>query len=546
MEEVEVQVEGGGGARSSGSTFSELSKADQELALYKAQWDCNKTMRTQPATLTGSYCRRTWDGVMCWPDTEAGLTIVQQCPTYINGFDHSKVALKECGVNGTWYTDPVSGKPWTNFNACITDPHTTGLQTVHPLIVHHMQGIKVMSTIGYSLSLAALILAVSIMVSFRRLHCARNLLHLNMFLAFLVRAAFSLLKTVLLVQDLGFPNDVRDSGTGVEFVHQGTHWACKLFFTLFYYVIFASLMGLFNEGFYLALLLSVSLFAERTRIRWFVLLGWGVPVIFVIPWIICRLEYDDMLCWNVHVRSDILWILRGPMVASVAVNFAFFVHIVRILFTKLTAFNCPESRRVRYRRLAKSTLILIPLFAVYYMGFMWLPDDLSPASELFKMYVEMLFNSFQGFLVALLFCFLNAEVQNEIRKKWQEHVALRRPGSWRSQLSLCSFLNRSMAPAPSSSPTPNDSSPRRPPHPPPTTTTSGPATARSPVLPPVVTSATVVTKTHVILTSNGEHHELPTVDSPSVMSGSSDSILRMSQSRVTGHDCNDNHRKDCV
>ena len=62
------------------------------------------------------------------------------------------------------------------------------------------------------------------------------------------------------------------------------------------------------------------------------------------------------------------------------------------------------------RKLAKSTLILIPLFAVYYMGFIWLPDGISPASDLFKIYVEMLFNSFQGFLVALLFCFLNAEV----------------------------------------------------------------------------------------------------------------------------------------
>ncbi|KAK7473462.1 hypothetical protein BaRGS_00035291 [Batillaria attramentaria] len=94
------------------------------------------------------------------------------------------------------------------------------------------------------------------------------------------------------------------------------------------------------------------------------------------------------------------------------------------------------------RKLAKSTLILIPLFAVYYMGFIWMPDKLSPEAEVVKLYVEMLFNSFQGFLVALLFCFLNTEVQNEIRKKWQRHV-LRRSGSWRSQPSIGSFLRHS-------------------------------------------------------------------------------------------------------
>ena len=70
------------------------------------------------------------------------------------------------------------------------------------------------------------------------------------------------------------------------------------------------------------------------------------------------------------------------------------------------------------RKLAKSTLILIPLFAVYYMGFIWLPDHISPASDLFKLYVEMLFNSFQGFLVALLFCFLNAEVCSNGQVWW--------------------------------------------------------------------------------------------------------------------------------
>ncbi|KAI8774682.1 secretin receptor, partial [Biomphalaria glabrata] len=128
-----------------------------------------------------------------------------------------------------------------------------------------------------------------------RLHCARNIIHMNMFLAFGLRAVFSLLKNILLVNDLGFVNDVNQTGSDFTFVESGTHWECKLFFTLFYYIIFASVMWLFNEGLYLQLILSVAVFSDKTRMEWFLLLGWGTPFCFLLPWVLCRIHLDDML-----------------------------------------------------------------------------------------------------------------------------------------------------------------------------------------------------------------------------------------------------------
>jgi hypothetical protein len=32
------------------------------------------------------YCPRIWDGIMCWPQTEAGRIATQPCPYYINKF----------------------------------------------------------------------------------------------------------------------------------------------------------------------------------------------------------------------------------------------------------------------------------------------------------------------------------------------------------------------------------------------------------------------------------------------------------------------------
>ncbi|XP_025093888.1 parathyroid hormone/parathyroid hormone-related peptide receptor-like isoform X2 [Pomacea canaliculata] len=418
---------------------SELSEEEQIWRLGVARQQCDELMNTQPVTLTGLYCNRTWDNIMCWPDTPAGEVRRLPCPGYINRFDQSEFAVKHCLQNGSWFVLPTLGKPWTNFTACI-EKHA--METVPQVIADHMPRIKIMYTVGYSMSLTTLILAVAIIIYFRRLHCARNMIHLNMFIAFLLRAAVSLMKNVLLVNDLGFPIDVNVSGARIDFIQEGTHWECKLFFTLFNYVIFTSVMWLFNEGLYLVLILSVSVFAEKTKIRWFVILGWGFPMLFIIPWVVCRIKLDDMLCWNVHMSDELFWILRAPIVASVAINFLFFINIVRMLFTKLTATNCPESKKVRYRKLAKSTLILIPLFAVYYMAFIWIPDDLNPTCELIRIYIEMLFNSLQGFLVALLFCFLNTEVQNEIRKKWHRHV-LNGTGSWNSTPSVGSFFRRS-------------------------------------------------------------------------------------------------------
>uniref|UniRef100_A0A4W2EU19 Vasoactive intestinal peptide receptor 2 n=1 Tax=Bos indicus x Bos taurus TaxID=30522 RepID=A0A4W2EU19_BOBOX len=266
--------------------------------------------------------------------------------------------------------------------------------------------VKAIYTLGYSVSLISLTTGSIILCLFRKLHCTRNYIHLNLFLSFILRAVSVLVKDDVLYSSSGMLHclDLPSSWVG-----------CKLSLVFFQYCIMANFYWLLVEGLYLHTLLAV-IFAPGRRFRAYLLIGWGIPTVCTGAWTVARLLLEDTGCWDTNDHSVPWWVIRTPILISIIVNFILFVSIIRILLQKLTSPDVGGNDQSQYKRLAKSTLLLIPLFGVHYMVFAVFPIRISSK---YQILFELCLGSFQGLVVAVLYCFLNSEVQSELRRTWR-------------------------------------------------------------------------------------------------------------------------------
>ncbi|MGH0127724.1 UNVERIFIED_CONTAM: hypothetical protein FKN15_034223 [Acipenser sinensis] len=379
-----------------------------------------------------------------------------------------------CGSDGQWLINS-SGYPLRDFSQCELDDSLRKAQEEQMRLLDYF---RVMYTVGYSLSLGALTLAFAILLSFRKLRCTRNNIHSNLFASFMLRAISILTRDVLLLRQT---RELRDHGDPTIMLSNQALTGCRLAQVLMQYCVGVNYYWLLVEGLYLHNLLVVMVFSEKSYFRCYLFIGWGTPVLFVVPWVVVRHLYEDTQCWEINENMSYWWIIRCPILVAILINFFIFIQIIHILISKL---------RAHQMRLAKSTLTLIPLLGIHEVVFALLTEEQAEGTlRNVKFFFELFLNSFQviiivtiitvallgcgvshslvcwvvlfcrslcwvvvlakstltlipllgihevvfallteeqaegtlrnGLLVAILYCFINKEVQSEIRKKWQ-------------------------------------------------------------------------------------------------------------------------------
>ncbi|XP_017778759.1 PREDICTED: glucagon receptor-like isoform X2 [Nicrophorus vespilloides] len=393
------------------------------LQLYGNE-SLSSTIQTVFNKTLGVYvCPAFFDGIMCWPPTQANSTASFSCPSYFTGFDPSQNATKECLDNGMWFVNE-EGKAWTNYTKCYTSEETVVEVPIKSDIAPHfittyLPTIKIISKTGYSVSLVTLVIAFIIMFSIKKLHCPRNKLHMHLFASFIFRAFISLLKHIIFVDGVGLHSDIiLKNGQKFFFVDKKYgNWGCKLIISLFQFFITANYSWILMEGLYLHNLIFRALFADSNRkITPYIIMGWGMPAVVTSVWIVTRIMLENTLCWTTHDDKKMTFlIIRIPTAISILLNLILFVRIAVVIFSKLQAHVYEEARR--YQKWARSTLVLAPLFGIHYALLIgmssWINKD--EIIESIWLISDQLFASFQGFVVAILYCFMNSEVRTELK-----------------------------------------------------------------------------------------------------------------------------------
>ncbi|XP_046390384.1 diuretic hormone receptor-like [Ischnura elegans] len=378
-----------------------------------------------PGDLDEEYpvpCNRSWDKILCWPPTSGGSLAVLPCFDELNGikYNTSQNATRYCHSNGTWAA-------YTDYNGCSeVVQHSEGVQTPQTF------GVELATTIyfvGYALSLVALAVAIFIFLYFKDLRCLRNTIHTNLMCTYML-ADFTWILTLTL-----------------EISTKTDSTTCVILVIVLHYFHLTNFFWMFVEGLYLYMLVVETFKAENIKLRVYVLIGWGIPVVVTAVWVIAKgitplpaLLGDTQLTSPLSSADSSLrlcpwmrphsvdWIYQTPAIGLLFVNSIFLVLIMWVLITKLRSATNAETQQ--YRKATKALLVLIPLLGITYVVVIAGPRH-GLSGRVYGSICALLLST-QGFTVALFYCFLNSEVQNHVRHHIERWKAARTVGSRRT------------------------------------------------------------------------------------------------------------------
>ncbi|XP_064103356.1 PDF receptor-like [Macrobrachium nipponense] len=368
------------------------------------------------------WCNATWDQILCWPPTPPNTNVLLPCPP-IKGVDPLQMAHRRCGPNGIWVghtsvvgealEDPVN-RGWTNYTMCFVPEVKEFLDKLHSrseedakLKLHVAATGRIIEMVGLSISLTMIMTSLFIFTVFRSLRNNRTRIHWHLFMSMKIQLVVRL--------TLYIDQYIIRSRKMTPLFYKGidnSPVVCESFYVLLEYARTAMFMWMFIEGLYLHNMVTLTVFHDKPNYRMFYAIGWGLPVIMTATWAsTTALLYTDTECWWGYNLSPYFWILEGPRLIVIFTNLIFLLNILRVLITKLKASFSSELHQIR--KAARAAIVLLPLLGITNaLQIVHSPLESSPLKFAVWTYVStFLTAAYQGFFVALIYCFMNNEYE---------------------------------------------------------------------------------------------------------------------------------------
>ncbi|CAH1105557.1 unnamed protein product [Psylliodes chrysocephalus] len=329
----------------------------------------------------------------------------------MEGVVKGSIAYRYCFVGGTWETKNSSNLTYTHYENCLLSQLQDLLkmcdefgQTTCKEVARITRTIEM---VGLSFSLVSLIISLYIFFTYRVLKNNRTKIHKNLFIATLLQVIFRLVKYI----DQEFEPSKKFLNTG---------YLLQINIALLEYAKTAMFLWMFIEGLYLHNMITVTVFQEYNYIKIYCYVGWILPGLMTAGWLIAMLVKE--MTWEYYYFLDYYWILEGPRSAVIVINLMFLLNIIRVLVVKLRESHTSEIEQVR--KAVRAAIFLLPLMGISHILFFHYKfnEAWKFAAWLFSSYF---LGTFQGFFVAVLYCFLNGEVQTAIKNSFYLRMSLR-------------------------------------------------------------------------------------------------------------------------
>lgn len=386
------------------SSFAQLTK--EALSMFDSFTtthtnELSDSASTETNSTGRKYCIANWDGASCWMPTLAGTEAVIPCFSSFNGitYDSTQNATRLCLSNGEW-------AEISNYNRCI--PTVRSFEEQMASIEEHYYETSIFY-VGYSLSLCGLLIALFIFFHFKELRCLRNAIHTNLMVTYV------LIAVIWIITD-------RAHADSSDFSRNA---ACFLVIAL-RYLMATNFFWMFVEGFMLYMVIYNTFQCKQIALWHVNLIGWGIPAIFVVPWVIFKYLFSKPVIQDecpLQVVDEFDYIYKVPILTVLVINIFFLGVIMWILVIKLQPITAMQwhtmAESKQYRKAARALLVLIPLLGIGYMLVLVTPSH--PFWKMLFKNAQATLVSTQGLLVAILYCFFNGEVQNCIRHHYTRY-----------------------------------------------------------------------------------------------------------------------------